>query len=339
MKLKQLSAYARPESHLTRQTMHGAFVTVLGLVLALTLGGNEMHHFLKLSRTTKLAVDVQRRHDLSIYLDVSFPSVPCAVLSIDALDVSGTSENDASFAKGFDLHKIRLDKDGRKIGRAEYHTPQSQRVIEESGGAAMMNVNVPQAMKHLVEMEDEEKGHEGCHLSGSMLVKRVAGRVHISVHQQMVFQLLPQLLGGHHVPVVLNMSHVIHRFSFGPPYPGLVNPLDGYSRIVDTNFANFKYFLKVVPTEYHGRFGGVTETHQYSVTEYSTPIPMDGSKVPALDFLYDLSPIVISVNDRPPSLLHFVVRMCAVIGGVFAVTRMLDRWVHWFFKLTGLTMA
>lgn len=54
-----------------------------------------------------------------------------------------------------------------------------------------------------------------------------------------------QLLGGHHVPHLLNMSHVIHHVSFGPYYPGQVNPLDGYKRILDTNFASFKYFLKV----------------------------------------------------------------------------------------------
>ncbi len=51
-------------------------------------------------------------------------------------------------------------------------------------------------------MEDEADHHEGCHVYGSMEVKRVAGRLHMSVHQNMVFQMLPQLLGGHHIPKV-----------------------------------------------------------------------------------------------------------------------------------------
>ncbi len=55
----------------------------------------------------------------------------------------------------------------------------------------------------------------------------------------------PQLLQGHHIPQVLNMSHVIHHVAFGPDFPGQVRPLDGFSRILDTNFASFKYFLKV----------------------------------------------------------------------------------------------
>jgi hypothetical protein len=46
------------------------------------------------------------------------------VLSLDVLDISGTAENDASFATHMQLHKMRLDKEGHQIGRAEYHTPQ-----------------------------------------------------------------------------------------------------------------------------------------------------------------------------------------------------------------------
>ena len=48
-------------------------------------------------------------------------------------------------------------------------------------------------LQHLAEMEDEADHHEGCHLAGTLLVKRVAGRLHIGVHQQLVFQLLPQV--------------------------------------------------------------------------------------------------------------------------------------------------
>ena len=86
----------------------------------------------------------------------------------------------------------------------------------------------------------------------------------------------------------INSSHIIHRVSFGPMYPGQVNPLDGgapapafthsrdlssaspspmhvgrrtpccencyelagFRRIVEKESGTFKYFLKIVPTEY-----------------------------------------------------------------------------------------
>jgi hypothetical protein len=82
------------------------------------------------------------------------------------------------------------------------------------------------------------------------------------------------------------------------------------------------FYTQVVPTEVYGRLGGVTETHQYSVSEYSLPLPAESDgRPPAVDFMYDLSPIVVTLNMRPPSFLHYLVRMAAVVGGVFAITR------------------
>lgn len=40
--------------------------------------------------------------------------------------------------------------------------------------------------------------------------------------------------------------------------------------------------------------------------------------------MYDLSPIVVTLNARPPSLLHYLVRISAVVGGVIAITREWD---------------
>lgn len=47
--------------------------------------------------------------------------------------------------------------------------------------------------QHVVEMEDEDKHHEGCRVSGTMVVKRVQGKIHISVHQNMIFMMMPQV--------------------------------------------------------------------------------------------------------------------------------------------------
>ncbi|KAG1664119.1 hypothetical protein FOA52_011942 [Chlamydomonas sp. UWO 241] len=337
--LTRLSAYARPDSELVTHTTHGAIVTCLGVLLALVLFINELHFYSAL-RVTQMSVDLARRHDLPINVDISFPAVPCALLSVDVLDVSGTSENDASFAKDMRLHKKRLDPLGNVIGVPEYLTPQSQHLMADHMGGAVMNVNIMEAHKHLLDMEDEEKQHEGCRLTGTMVVRRVAGRLHVSSHQGMIWKMMPQLLGEHHVPKATNMSHTVHEVSFGAHFPGLVNPLDGFDRVVTSGEApkTYKYFVKVVPTEYYGRWGGpVTETNQYSVTEYvSKVLPSEPGEPepqpPAFDIMYDISPIVVTVNDSPTTTLHFVVRLCAVVGGVFAVTRMMDRWVHWAVK-------
>eukprot|EP00966_Prymnesium_polylepis_P230898 5343560-Prymnesium_polylepis.2 len=43
----------------------------------------------------------------------------------------------------------------------------------------------------------------------------------------------------------LNVSHVIHSISFGEPYPGIVNPLEGQRKILSDGSGYFQYYIKV----------------------------------------------------------------------------------------------
>jgi hypothetical protein len=55
-----------------------------------------------------------------------------------------------------------------------------------------------------------------------------------------------------------------------------------------------------------------------------------------VDLSYDLSPIMNVINASPGSLLHFLVRLCAVVGGVLSVTRMTDKIVNALLVGTGV---
>jgi hypothetical protein len=55
-----------------------------------------------------------------------------------------------------------------------------------------------------------------------------------------------------------------------------------------------------------------------------------------VDLSYDLSPIMNVINASPGSLLHFLVRLCAVVGGVLSVTRMTDKIVNALLVATGV---
>lgn len=112
--------------------------------------------------------------------------------------------------------------------------------------------------------------------------------------------------------------------------------------------------LQIVPTEYKYISKEVLPTNQFSVTEYFSPInefdrnwpgksspiqrflgclPLWPSFVPTLSrgiipcifyaavyFLYDLSPITVTIREERRSFLHFLTRLCAVLGGTFALT-------------------
>ena len=55
------------------------------------------------------------------------------------------------------------------------------------------------------------------------------------------------MLTGHALPKLRNMSHTIHGVSFGPRFPGQVNPLDGTARVEAPGGGGhaWKYFIKV----------------------------------------------------------------------------------------------
>ena len=66
--------------------------------------------------------------------------------------------------------------------------------------------------------------------------------------------------------------------------------------------------------------GKSVHSNQYSLTEYYSQVHKGEVQLPAIYFLYDLSPIMVVVKDNQGGLAHLLVRICAVVGGVFAVT-------------------
>ena len=59
-----------------------------------------------------MGVDVTRDELLTINLDMTYQGLPCQVLSLDALDVSGKHEVDI----GGELHKERVSPAGKSLG-------------------------------------------------------------------------------------------------------------------------------------------------------------------------------------------------------------------------------
>ncbi|XP_042398512.1 endoplasmic reticulum-Golgi intermediate compartment protein 3-like isoform X1 [Zingiber officinale] len=278
-----------------------------------------------------MSVDVKRGETLPIHINMTFPSLPCDVLSVDAVDMSGKHEVDVHA----NMWKLRVDPEGLIIGtqyltdlvekehsdhkhgeNKEHNEGSSERKDEQS-----LNSQDEAMIKRVMNAMERS---EGCRVFGNLDVQRVAGNFHISVHglnrnaAQQIFS------RGNNV----NVSHVIHDFSFGPKYPGIHNPLDGTTRILLDTSGSVKYFVKIVPTEYRYLSKKVMPTNQFSVTEYYVQTKEHQRTWPAVFFFYDLSPITVTIKEETHSFLHFIARLCAVLGGTFALTGMLDRWIY-----------
>jgi hypothetical protein len=132
----------------------------------------------------------------------------------------------------------------------------------------------------------EKKSHqqsslpgEGCRLSGHMMVNKVAGNFHIAMGETHargaghIHQFNPAQIAAY------NVSHVVHTLSFGLPFPGQKNPLDGARNFPKEGSGVYMFYVKVIPTVFLGQRGKkVLETNQYSVAQQYRPAVVDGQR-------------------------------------------------------------
>ncbi|XP_020213302.1 LOW QUALITY PROTEIN: endoplasmic reticulum-Golgi intermediate compartment protein 3 [Cajanus cajan] len=329
--IKNLDAFPRAEDHLLQKTQSGALVSVIGLVIMATLFVHELGYYLTTYTVHQMSVDLKRGETLPIHINMTFPSLPCDVLSVDAIDMSGKHEVDLDT----NIWKLRLNSYGNIVG-TEYisdlvekehtHHKHDDNKDHEHSEQKIHLQNLDESTENIIKKVKEAlQNGEGCRVYGVLDVQRVAGNFHISVHGLNIYVAQMIFDGAKNV----NVSHVIHDLSFGPKYPGLHNPLDDTTRILHDTSGTFKYYIKVVPTEYRYISKEVLPTNQFSVSEYYSPINQFDRTWPAVYFLYDLSPITVTIKESERrSFLHFITRLCAVLGGTFAVTGMLDRWMY-----------
>lgn len=330
--LRNFDAFPRAEDHLLQKTSSGAVVSIIGLSIMATLFIHELKYYLTTYTVHQMSVDLKRGETLPIHINMTFPALPCEVLSVDAIDLSGKHEVDLDT----NIWKLHVDSEGRILGTSDYLTDLVEKehsTQEHDGGKDHPEDSSQKKHEHLSFGSDAqkmiknmkqamEKG-QGCRIFGVLDVQRVAGNFHLSVHGLNIL-VAQQIFGG---PGKVNVSHVIHDLSFGPKYPGIQNPLDGNTRILHDAIGTFKYYIKVVPTEYRYLNKDIVPTNQFSVSEYFVPLKDAERSWPAVYFLYDLSPITVTIKEERRSFLHFITRLCAVLGGTFALTGMLDRWM------------
>jgi hypothetical protein len=83
---------------------------------------------------------------------------------------------------------------------------------------------------------------------------------------------------------------------------------------IDLDFEIFQYAMSVVPTLYIDRGGDHLFTNQYAVTDFHRTF-QEGQAVPGIFFKYDVEPISVSMKEQRESFLHFIVRLCGILGG------------------------
>ncbi|KAF3934917.1 hypothetical protein ABW19_dt0206399 [Dactylella cylindrospora] len=297
-RLMRLDAFTKTVEDARIRTSSGGLVTIFSVLVIFFLVIGEWNDYRKITVISELVVDKARGEQMEIHLNITFPKIPCELLSLDVMDVSGDLQ--ASISHGVVKH--RLDKYGGVIESSslEVH-PEHPKHLDPGYCGECYGANAPDTSSKagccqtcddvreayaakgwafgdgtgVSQCEEEgfkekikEQAEEGCRIDGNLWVNKVIGNFHIapgksfSNAQMHVHDLQNYLQSS----VEHSFAHTINALSFGPPLPTDLlherhhqqNPLDAVSKHTDDRNYNYMYFVKIVSTSYEHLDGGYT---------------------------------------------------------------------------------
>jgi len=241
--LKGMDAFGKTTDDVKVKTRTGAFLTILSAAIILAFTTMEFFDYRRVNTDTSIVVDTSRGEKLTVSLNVTFPRVPCYLLSLDIVDISGEQQRDISH----NIVKTRLDDQTRPIrnsASAELrndidklhetkdaaHCGSCYGGVEPESGCcntcdevrqAYVNrgwsFSNPDAVEQCVREgwadKLKEQANEGCNLAGRLRVNKVVGNINFSPGRSFraSHDLVPYLRddGIRH-----DFSHTVHHFAF-----------------------------------------------------------------------------------------------------------------------------
>ncbi|GAB9466198.1 hypothetical protein Gpo141_00003577 [Globisporangium polare] len=220
-------------------------------------------------------------------------------------------------------HRMHVDTDPQQdfpitamVDVTFFHEKCSDVAIDVSDAKGVKDILIKEDIKEI------PFGDEGCRLFGFVTFKKVAGDIMFAHEGSVNIFSFRDFLN-------FNSSHTVNHLHFGPMIPNMETPLIDVTKIITNNVATYKYFVNIVPTKYIYLNGDEVTTFQYSVTEHETKSRENGQiSFPGVIFSYEFSPIAVEYVESKPSFLHFLTSTSAIVGGVFAVARMIDSAIY-----------
>lgn len=327
---KELDAFPKvPESYQETSTSGGTVSILTFLFIGVLVVSEFMYYTSKITNYTYM-VDKDADHKIRINIDMTI-AMECDDIGADVLDVSGTSIDIESHIR-MEPSYFRMSKNQKRWWNAFRMIRQSEEGYRSINDVTSMHQVFGRAfatampMKEIKEFEGQD--FDACHIYGNVEVNKVSGNFHITAGKS-----IPHPRGHAHLSSLVselnyNFSHRIDLLSFGDPHPGIINPLDGELEIAEDAYHMFQYYIKIVPTNIKALRRDM-KANQYSVTYRSRPISHSGGShgVPGIFFKYDFHPICVNVIESYRDFSQFLIRLCGIIGGVFATSGMLHSFI------------
>ncbi|EUB61620.1 Endoplasmic reticulum-Golgi intermediate compartment protein 2 [Echinococcus granulosus] len=265
----------------------GASIITFGVIFVLVLA--ELSQFASPDVSFHYSVDSSLEGDLPINIDMAI-AMKCSEVSMDVLDLDGNLISSSS--------QVKLKREQTNNLREQYHSLHQYFWLSHTGGEEF-NLS---PMHHFREDEVSEVEADACRFVGTFKTRKSPGNLHITTGK-------------------------IHHLSFGTPLESYTHPLDAEEVISDDPALMYQYFIEVVPTTFRTRIEEI-DTYQYAVTEQARSINHNNQShgVPGVFFRYDVFPVRVEVDvsgGNSASVVRLLVRLSAIIGGVFATGSLL----------------
>ncbi|KAI1503262.1 endoplasmic reticulum vesicle transporter-domain-containing protein [Biscogniauxia marginata] len=252
----RLDAFTKTVEDARIRTTSGGIVTIVSLLVVLYLAWGEWSDYRRIVIHPELIVDKGRGERMEIHMNVTFPKLPCELLTLDVMDVSGEQQHgvlhgvkkvrlqpvsqgggviDTTALSLHDKDEIAHHLDPEYCGPC-YGAPapanaekpgccntcdEVREAYAQASWAFGRGEGVEQCLReHYAERLDEQR-QEGCRIEGDIRVNKVIGNFHFAPGRSFSN-------GNMHVhdlknywdsPVRHSFEHEIHQLRFGPQLP------------------------------------------------------------------------------------------------------------------------
>lgn len=109
----RLDAFSKTVDEARIRTTSGGIVTIASLLVVLWLAWGEWADYWTIVVRPELIVDKGRSERMEIHLNITFPNIPCELLTLDVMDVSGEQQH--SVIHGVEKVRLRPVADGGSV--------------------------------------------------------------------------------------------------------------------------------------------------------------------------------------------------------------------------------
>ncbi|RWR93007.1 endoplasmic reticulum-Golgi intermediate compartment protein 3 [Cinnamomum micranthum f. kanehirae] len=295
--LRKLDSYPKTNKDFySRRTISGGIITLVSAILMLILFISELRLYLLAVTETKLVVNTSRGETLRINFDITFPALACSVVSLDEMDISGEQHFDVRH----DIIKKRIDTHGNviKAWQDGIGAPKMEKPLQRHGGRLEHNETYcgtcygPEASDedccNSCEEVREAYQKKGWGLSNPDLIDQCK-------REGFLKRIKDEEGEGCNIYGFLEVNKVAGNFHFAP----------GQSfQQSNTHIHDLLVFQK--------------DCFNFSITEHFRGAEVGfAQSIPGVTFM-----------EQHVSFLHFLTNVCAIVGGIFTVSGILDSFIY-----------